>query len=330
MIGRDRTLTIEQPLTLESGEQLERVTIGFRTWGQLNSDASNAVLVCPALTGDRHVDTWWSGLFGPGRSLDPHTDFIVAADVFGGSGATTGPDEAPSSASRFPDVSVRDMVRVQALLIDALRIDRLKLVIGGSLGGMQALEWAVGSADRVESAAIIAAPARQSAWASALNHAQRRALDLHGDLDLARIIAMLSYRHWDNLENRFGADSKSSQSAAQWLDFHGRRLTKRFNPVSYRRLMGAMDSHDVGRNRNGWRTALAATRVDTLVVGIKSDLLYPPRDQIELAEALPLSRLAWLDASHGHDAFLIEQRRLDEIVSAFRRSTAFLQPALEA
>src|SRR5690625_1405113 len=164
MIGRDRTLTIEQPLTLESGEQLECVTIGFRTWVQLNSDASNAVLVCPALTGDRHVDSWWSDLFGTGRSLDPHTDFIVAADVFGGSGATTGPDEVPSSASRFPDVSVRDMVRVQALLIDALRIDRLKLVIGGSLGGMQALEWAVGSADRVESAAILCVTARQSAW----------------------------------------------------------------------------------------------------------------------------------------------------------------------
>src|SRR5690625_6600760 len=136
------------------------------------------------------------------------------------------------------------------------------------------------SVDRVDSAASIAAPARQSAWASALNHAQRRALDLHGDLDLDRIIAMLSYRHWDNLENRFGADSKSSQSAAQWLDFHGRRLTKRFNPVSYRLLMGAMDSHDVGRDRNGWRTALAAHRVDTPGVGHKSGLLYPPGDRM--------------------------------------------------
>ncbi|RFF28600.1 MULTISPECIES: homoserine O-acetyltransferase [unclassified Wenzhouxiangella] len=333
MNGEDRFITIENPPPLSVGGRLDRLEIAFRTWGRLDAGAGNAVLVCPALTGDRHLEQWWPGLLGAGRSLDPNTDFIIAADVLGGSGGTTGPHHRRGLRAwgeRFPAVSVRDMVSVQRLLIDALGIRRLKLVIGGSLGGMQVLEWAVGHADRVESAIAIAAPARQTAWASALNHAQRRALTEHGDLDLARMIAMLSYRHWDNLDDRFGPDNGSERTAQGWLDHHGRHLRDRFDPVSYRRLMDTMDGHDIGHGRWGWHKALKAVETRTLVVGITSDLLYPPRDQKALAEALPQSSIAWLEAPQGHDAFLIEQERLDRIVCGFRRQGIANKNVLEA
>ncbi|NEZ02788.1 homoserine O-acetyltransferase [Wenzhouxiangella sp. XN201] len=325
MNGNDRVITIENPPPLTGGGRLDRLEIAFRTWGRLDAGAANAVLVCPALTGDRHLERWWPGLLGPGRSLDPNTDFIVAADALGGSGGTTGPAHRRGLrpwGERFPQVSVRDMVAVQRLLIDALGIRRLKLVIGASLGGMQVLEWQVAHPDRLESAAVIAAPARQTAWASALNHAQRRALAEHGDLELARMIAMLSYRHWDNLDGRFGPDSGNERSAQGWLDHHGRALRQRFDPVSYRRLMDAMDGHDLGRGRWGWRKAVRGVDVRTLIVGIRSDLLYPPRDQQALAEVIPHAQTAWLDATQGHDAFLIEQDRLDRIICGFRREAA--------
>ncbi len=321
MNSSNRVITIQNPPPLEGGGRLSRLKIAFRTWGRLDAGAGNAVLVCPALTGDRHVDRWWPGLLGPGRSLDPDADFVIAADVLGGCGGTSGPRSRPRGEG-FPAVSVRDMVTAQRLLIDALGIARLKMVIGGSLGGMQALEWAVGHPERVASAVAIAAPARQSAWAAALNHAQRRALEMHGDLELARMIAMLSYRHWDNLDARFGTEAGSERTAQGWLDHHGRSLRERFDPICYRRLMDAMDGHDIGRGRWGWRQALRSIRARTLIVGITSDLLYPPRDQQALADALPQAELAWLDAPQGHDAFLIEHERLDRIVSRFRQGSA--------
>ncbi len=333
MTRDERVITIDKPPPLTGGGRLPRLEVAFRTWGRLDAGAGNAVLVCPALTGDRHVDRWWPGLLGPGRSLDPSTDFIVAADVLGGSGDTSGPKTRRGIrpwGGRFPAVSVRDMVTAQRLLIDALGIRRLKLVIGGSLGGMQVLEWATAHPERVAQAIAIAAPARQTAWASALNHAQRRALENHGDLELARMIAMLSYRHWDNLDGRFSPETGGERTAQTWLDHHGRALRERFDPVAYARLMDAMDGHDIGRGRWGWRKAVRSIRARTLLVGIRSDLLYPPRDQQALADALPNARLEWLEASQGHDAFLIEQAELDRMVSGFRRSAESPQPVLEA
>jgi homoserine O-acetyltransferase/O-succinyltransferase len=318
-----KTLSVEQPPPLESGGRLGCLEIGYRSWGRLDAGAGNAVLVCPALTGDSDLESWWPGLLGPGRALDPDTDFVVCPDVLGGCGATTGPRSRDGNGQRwkerFPAVSVRDMVNVQQLLLERLGVRRLKLVIGGSLGGMQALEWAVGWPEQVEAAAVIAAPPAQSAWARAFNHVQRRALETHGDIELARMIAMLSYRHWDNIDARFGDDEQHLQSAEAWLDYHGKALRARFNPISYSRLMAAMDSHDVGRGRGGWRTALARTRTPVQIIAITSDLLYPPRDQQQLADTLPAARLDWLDAPQGHDAFLIEQDLVECLVAGFRR-----------
>ena len=319
-----RRLRIPSPPSLLGGGRLKTLNIAYRTWGRLNPEGDNAVLVCPALTGDSDLEHWWPALLGPGRALDPERDFIICADVLGGSGRTTGPGSPGADGDplgqRFPTITVRDMVQVQGLLLDRLGVDRLRLVIGGSLGGMQVLEWLVMANERIDAAVVIAAAARQSPWARAFNHIQRRALAQHGDLELARMVAMLSYRHWDNLDSRFDQPDTDPHPAEDWLDHHGLALKSRFDPVSYQRLMAAMDSHDVGRGRGGWRAALSAVRVPVQLIGIRSDLLYPPRDQQRLAEALPEAWLDWLDADQGHDAFLIEQARLNRMVTDFRHS----------
>jgi homoserine O-acetyltransferase/O-succinyltransferase len=196
---------------------------------------------------------------------------------------------------------------------------------------MQVLEWLVEHGDRVDAAVTIAAPARQTSWGRSLNHVQRRALDLHGYLELARMIAMLSYRYWDNLEHRFGSDTFETEPtethpAEAWLDHHGQALRQRFDPVSYRRLMSAMDGHDVGRGRGGWRQALEQANAPVQVIGIVSDLLYPPGEQERLARALPQARLDWLNSRHGHDAFLIDQAALNQRVVQFRKGLRGARP----
>ncbi|NKI33927.1 alpha/beta fold hydrolase [Wenzhouxiangella sp. XN79A] len=310
MTGRDGWINVASPPTWRNGARSEGVAIRYRSWGRLAPARDNAVLVCPALTGDRRVDRWWDGLLGPGRALDPTRSFIVSMDVVGGSGGTR-------SRPALDAVDVRDMVQAQRLLIDALGIDRLERVIGGSLGGMQALEWAVGHPDRVASAVVIAAPARQTAWAAGLNHVQRRAIERHGDLELARMVAMLSYRHWSDLDGRLRPLTLERGAVGGWLNHHGDALRARFDAAAYLRLMRAMDHHDVGRDRNGTAAALAGCRVPTLVVGITSDLLYPPDELHALADGLGRAQLGWLTAAQGHDAFLIEQRALDRLIREF-------------
>ncbi len=314
--GERSILRLERPPPLGGGLVLERLQIGYRTWGRLNPAGSNAVLVCPALTGNADVDQWWPGLLGPGKALDPEREFIIAADVLGGCGLTSGPT-LNQEGERFPSVTVRAMVDAQRLLLDHLGVKTLRLVIGGSLGGMQALEWAVSHPERVDAAAVIAAPARQTAWARAFNHVQRRALELDDSLDLARMVAMISYRHWDNLNPRFDPADPADPTGS-WLDFHGRALTERFDRHAYLRLAEAMDTHDVGLGRGDVTQALRATEVPTLLVGISTDLLYPPAELETIASEMRDAELAVLEAPQGHDAFLIEQEAINRQVASFR------------
>lgn len=311
-----QVLKFDDRVSLDGELVVPALQIGYRTWGRLNRAGNNAVLVCPALTGNADVDEWWPGLLGPGKALDPAREFIIAADVLGGCGLTSGPPTAGSN-EQFPSVTVRAMVAAQRLLLDHLGVRTLRLVIGGSLGGMQALEWAVGHPERVDSAAVIAAPARQTSWAKAFNHIQRRAIALDDSLDLARMVAMISYRHWDNLNPRFDAADPEDPTGA-WLDHHGRALSERFDRNAYLRLAEAMDTHDVGRGRGDAIQALRSTEVPTLLVGITTDLLYPPNELETIAAQMPDAELELLDAPHGHDAFLIEQDALNDFVIRFR------------
>ncbi len=332
------------PFALESGVTRPEVRVAYRTWGELSPAGDNAVLVCHALTGSADADEWWRGILGPGRALDPEGDFIVCSNVLGSCYGTTGPTSGrPGSTEAwgpdFPAVTVRDMVRLQASLLEAVGVRRLRLVIGGSLGGMQALEWAATFPERVDAIVPIATCGRHSAWCIGLSEAQRAAIAADprwrdgryapddppaAGLAAARMIAMCTYRSRDSFGERFGRHTGPAGdfSVNGYLRHQGDRLVERFDANSYVTLTRAMDTHDLGRGRAGYRAALAAIRAPALVVAITSDVLYPPEEQAELAGQMPGGRLAWISSPHGHDAFLIETPALDGLVSEFRISQA--------
>jgi len=334
-----RTLTLDDPFELECGSVLEGVGVAYRTWGRLTQEADNAIVVCHALTGSADADLWWGDLIGPGKALDPERDFIICSNVLGSCYGTTGPTApAPRSDAQwgadFPEVTVRDIVEVQRRLLDTLGVKRIRLVIGGSLGGMQALEWSLLD-DRVEAAVVIAASARHSAWCIAQSEAQRAAIaaDLRwcggrydpkrppdAGLAAARMMAMCSYRSPASFENRFGraADGGAGFRVSSWLTHHGGQLVARFDANSYVCLTRAMDRHDVGRGRGGVARSLGSVQTPTLVVSIDSDGLYPPVEQQELARLIPDAELHTLRSQHGHDGFLIETDQLEHRVRIFR------------
>ncbi|MGA8055661.1 MAG: homoserine O-acetyltransferase [Burkholderiales bacterium] len=334
-----RRLALEGPFLLESGAVLPRVEIAYRTWGALSHDADNAVIVCHALTGSADADAWWTPLIGSDRALDPMHDFIVCSNVLGGCYGTTGPSSlAPDGRpweERFPRVTLRDQVNAQIALADALGVRGIRLVIGGSMGGLQALEWALLDPARVAAVAAVAASARHSPWCIVWSEAQRMALaadpnnpPLSG-LAAARAIAMITYRSAGSLDRRFGrargaevfgtrSQAPDDFAARGWLRHHGNLLLQRFDAHTYRVLLDAMDTHDLGRGRGELDAVLGNLFQPTLVVSIPSDGLYVPADQHALARALPDAVLADLESSHGHDGFLIDADRLNPIVRDFR------------
>ncbi len=327
---------------LEGGGGLDGVRVAFRTWGRLDADGANAVVVCHALTGTADADDWWAAMFGPGRALDPDRDFIVCQNLLGSCYGTTGPTSVDPATGApygpdFPAVTVRDMVAVQADVLAALGVRRVRLVIGGSLGGMQALEWAAMFPDRVDAVVPIAVSAAHSAWCIGWSEAQRQALfadpawrggrydPAHppaGGLAAARMVAMCTYRTRDAFQVRFGRrpqDDSGLFAVESYLRHQGRKLVARFDANAYVTLTRAMDSHDLGRSRGGLAAALAGIRVPAQVVAIDSDVLYPPSEQAELAAGMPRAELATLHSPDGHDGFLIQVDALSAMVADFRR-----------
>ncbi len=344
-----RTLDLEGGLALEQGGRLASVRVGYRTWGTLDRDGANAVVVCHALTGSADADLWWTRMFGPGRALDPDKDFVVCTNILGSCYGTTGPTSLDPDTGRpylgtFPAVTVRDMVRLQHAAIGSLGVRRVRMVIGGSLGGMQALEWALMYPDVVESLAFIASTARHSAWCIGLSEAQRAAIfadprwrdgryDLadppSAGLAAARMMAMLSYRSQASFEMRFGRRAQTEDLFAieSYLRYQGQQLVDRFDPATYVALTRAMDTHDVSRGRGDVDDVLRSIRQPTLVVSIDSDVLYWPWEQREVASLVPNARLAVMDSPHGHDSFLIDVDRVSDIVADFRGTAQRGAPA---
>ncbi|MBA4607638.1 homoserine O-acetyltransferase [Aeromicrobium sp. Marseille-Q0843] len=313
-------MTTVQPLgdlTLEGGEVLPRLEVAYDTWGEFTGD--NAVLVLHALTGDSIVagsDGWWNEVVGPGLGIDTDRFFVVAANILGGCKGTTGPASAGPDGrvwgNRFPAITVRDQVAAEAMLTDHLGIDRWHAVIGGSAGGMRAVEWAVTHPERVERLFLLAssayASAEQIAWTSTQADIIRAAGPEAG-LELARRIAHTTYRSEAELAERFGRTVQSDGRFAvqSYLQHHGDKLVKRFDAWSYIALGDAMNSHDVGRDRGGLEAALGRVTARTVVAAIDSDRLYPPYQQQELADLIPTAEpLAVVRSPHGHDGFLIE------------------------
>ncbi len=337
-----RLWRLDAPFALESGIVLPGVQVAYRTWGELAPDGGNAVLVCHALTGSADADVWWGGLFGPDRALDPARDFIICSNVLTGCYGTSGaiqphPEDGEPWGSRFPVATIRDMVRLQALLLDDLGVGELQLVLGPSLGGMQVLEWAASYPERVRAMAPIGVSGRHSAWCIAISESQRRAIYLDPDwrdgrypldrpprygLSVARMIAMCSYRSWENFEQRFGRktqDWDGQFAVSSYLNYQGEKLYRRFDANTYVRLTQAMDSHDLARGRGEYAEVLGAMKMPALIVSVDSDVLYPPREQQELAALLPGARYEVLHTSAGHDGFLIETEALSAMLLGLRR-----------
>ena len=355
------TVTGERPFALEWGGRLAEVRVAYETWGDLDDDASNAVLVCHALTGDSHAageigpshptGGWWNDMIGPGKALDTDRYFVVCSNVLGGCQGTTGPADLDPVTDRrhgprFPVVTIRDMVRVQARLADRLGIGRWLSVAGGSMGGMQVLEWAAMYPRRVRSIIPLATCAAASALQIAWSAVERLAIagDAHwrgGDyydgpdgpalgLAVARQIAQVTYRSGESFERRFGRRTLDPLDAfdlwgrfqmESYLDHHGQKLVRRFDANSYVLLNRSMDLHDLGRRRGGVLAALGRIPVPVLTASITSDRLYPPHEQLELRDAINARggdcRHVMLDSDEGHDGFLIEHEMLHEPVSRF-------------
>ena len=346
-----RYLTVAGDFELESGERLEQTVIAYRTWGDIANARDNAILICHALTGSADVEAWWPNIIGEDRAFDPARDFIVCANILGSCYGTTGPANLkPRGDVRyradFPRISVRDMVNLQRVLLDELGIERIALVTGPSLGGMQALEWAAMYPGRVASIVPIGVGGQHSPWCIGISEAQRAAImadpDWNGGyysddrppasgLAAARMMAVCTYRSWQSFEQRFRRDRRGADvfEVQSYLRHQGRKINERFDANTYITLTHAMHTHDLGRDRGGYREVLAAIAQPVLVVSVSTDTLYPPQEQLALAKALPNARYEVLDCPHGHDGFLIETDKLGEMITRFREAGR-ARPGLQA
>ena len=333
------------PLALESGATLPQVTVAVQRWGELAPNRDNVVLVEHALTGDSHVSGpadadhalpgWWNGMVGPGAPIDTDEWCVIASNVLGGCGGTTGPSSlAPDGkhyGSRFPEISIRDQVAAEVALADVLGIERFAAVVGGSMGGMRTLEWIVGHPDRVGAALVLAVGARATADQIGTQTTQIDAIvsdpdwqggNYHGTgrtprtgLKIARRIAHLTYRTESELDLRFSNSAQADENPwnggryaiESYLHHQATKLADRFDASTYVLLSEAMNRHDIGRGRGGIDAALALATVPTIVGGVDSDRLYPLRLQKEIARELPQCRgLEVIQSRDGHDGFLTE------------------------
>ncbi|QHC02428.1 homoserine O-acetyltransferase [Epidermidibacterium keratini] len=352
----DRKFASLGALRLELGTTLPDVEIAYESWGTLNAAGDNAVLIEHALTGDAHVvgaagpgqptPGWWDGLIGPGRYLDTDRYFVIASNVLGGCQGTTGPSSlAPDGrawGSRFPFVTVRDQVHAERRLADLLGITTFRAVIGGSMGGMRAIEWPLMYPDRVARAVVLAstpyATADEIAWCAPQLAAIEADPAWHGGdyyetdeaptvgLGIARSIAHVTYRSEYELTTRFGREPQPGENplggqgryaVESYLDHHRDKLIGRFDAGSYVVLTRAMNAHDIARGRGDLASAVSEIQAQVSVVGVSSDRLYPVRLSEELYAALPEDRreLAIIDSPYGHDGFLIELDAVGKIIN---------------
>jgi homoserine O-acetyltransferase/O-succinyltransferase len=335
-VPQEATLQLEGNLELESGTILQRPIFAYQTWGKLNADKSNVVWVCHALTGNHRVQEWWNGLFGKGKCFDPEAYFIVSVNTLGSCYGSTGPLSFRACEKRyftdFPLITIRDMVKGLEAVRQVLGLEKIQFLIGASVGGQQALEWAVQQPYLFDYLIPIATNAVHSPFGIAFNEAQRLAIEAdetfyHNDynggrkgLIAARAIGMLSYRTYEGyaLTQQETTNEKSDQfRASSYQRYQGEKLAARFNAYSYWYLSKAMDSHNLARGRKSIAEVLSAVAIPSLVVGIDSDLLFPLQEQAFLAQCLPKGRLITLSSAFGHDGFLVEFDQLTQQIKAF-------------
>lgn len=327
---------------LNNGKRIRGLEVAFHTYGTLNPKKDNVIWVCHALTANSDVFDWWPGLFGVNDYFNPEQHFIVCANILGSPYGTTNPlSENPSTEQpyylSFPDFSIRDIVKAHQLLADHLEIDQINVLIGGSLGGQQALEWAVSEPDRIRHLVAIATNAVHSPWGVAFNESQRLAITTDRTfyantpkggakgLKAARSLALLSYRGYEaynRSQSELTLDKLDDFKASSYQNYQGEKLVKRYNAYSYWYLTKVMDSHNLGRDRSGIETALKQIAARTLVIGISSDILFPPQEQKFIADHISGARFAEISSGYGHDGFLIETREIANCIRDFLNEKA--------
>jgi homoserine O-acetyltransferase/O-succinyltransferase len=363
-LAETQTVTLytqDKPLHLECGKTLSSVTAAYETYGTLNAEGDNAILVCHALTGSAHAAGfttddpksagWWEPIIGEGRAFDTDKYFVVCINFLGSCYGSTGPSSIDPETGKpfglsFPDVTVCDMVTVQKKLLDTLGVTRLQTVVGGSLGGMQVLEWAVSHPDMVASIIPVATAAQHSAWCIGLNAIARQAImndpawnngayyetgQPERGLSLARQVAMVSYRSDVSFADRFGrervkangrsgpfrCDASNLFQVESYLRYQGKKLVERFDANTYLYITRAMDLHDVAFGRGTIDDVLGSIRMPALSIGITSDVLYPVNEQLAIAAKIPNAKYRQIESVYGHDAFLIEYGQLSKYVREF-------------
>lgn len=347
-----------EPFELETGHTLPNLRIAYHTYGKLNAARNNVVWVCHALTANSDVADWWPHTVEAGRFLDPARHFVVCANILGSHYGTTGPLHTNPATGEafygdFPPFTIRDMVRAHRLLADALGIGRIATLVGSSVGGFQAVEWAVTEPERIEKLALIATAAKASPWSIAIDETQRMAIRADATfgqrrddagmegLAAARAIGLLTYRgpegynltQQDREQNpqqhigeqtRPDAESTTQQGypaprhrAVTYQQYQGEKLCRRYNAYSYYAILNAFDTHDAGRDRDGVAAALATITARTVVVGITTDIIFTPSEMRELHGMIPGSSYHEIASPFGHDGFLVEHEQLNDILYPF-------------
>lgn len=329
------------PLILETGDILPELTVAYHTYGTPNTDSSNVIWVMHGLTANSDVADWWPGTVGPGLFLDPEKYFIVCANVLGSCYGTTGPSSLNPLTGKpwcgsFPKVTIRDMVKAHQLLARHLGISKIHELIGVSLGGFQAIEWMVSDPDIADNVMFCATDASCSPWLAAFNQTMYMAIKTDPSfgeprldaartgLSTARAIALISYRG-PFAYNMSQKDSEEKPDpffhrVQTYQEYQGQKLCNRFDVYSYIRICESSDSHDVGRGRGGVAKALSRIKANALVIGITSDILFPPSTQKALADNIPGALYEEMVSNFAHDGFLIEHRQLNEIIHRWRKN----------
>ncbi len=338
-----KIFSYNKSFTLKSGKTLPGFHLAYTTLGKLNADKSNVVWIFHALTANSNPLEWWPGLVGEQKLFDPEQYFIVCVNMPGSCYGSIGPlDNDPLTDKpyyhNFPFFTTRDMVRAYRFLKDELRIDKIHIGIGGSMGGQQLLEWAIEEPNLFEFIFPVATNAEHSSWGIAFNASQRWCIEndptwreeqvdagLEG-MKIARSIALLSYRHYETYfksQHGFTTDTEGASidkqifKAETYQRYQGEKLAKRFNAFSYYFLSQGMDKHNVGRGRDSVRAALQSIKAKALVISISSDILYPTSEQELLSAYIPNAQLAVIDSYYGHDGFLLECEAIETLVKDF-------------
>lgn len=360
-----RVVEADAPLMLRSGKRLGPIDVAYETYGELTPEKDNVILICHALSGNAHVagynspddrkPGWWDIMVGPGKPIDTSRYFVVCSNFLGGCSGTTGPSETNAATGRpygldFPIVTIEDTVNVQKRLLDKLGIGRLLAVIGGSMGGMQVLQWAISYPDRVDAALCIASTTRLNAQSIAFDAVGRNAIlndvnfkggQYHGcdgpnsGLAIARMIGHITYLSEESMRSKFGRELRASKeyqydfnsefSVETYLDYQGQTFIERFDANSYLYITKAMDYFDLAREYGTLRLAFANTGSRFLIASFSSDWLFTPAQSEEIVLALGAEgkdvTYCNIASSYGHDAFLLEAERLGALISGFLNST---------